>query len=139
MSSYMERFQAAEEAGETQSFGGELWKPVEGEAIIGAYLGSQRVESRRSVNSSESGKRRRRLFARKRTFVVVSVDTDGGLKKFSPGALFERSILPFLIVGEVYQFMYMGQKDLGGGHRGNQWSVRGKRDREREPGEGGFD
>ncbi len=75
-----------------------------GQKIVGQLIGLQRIRSRSSGGQ----------------YLQYLIETDAGTRKISFGAAYDREMIPVLHINNVYEWEYLGKKDLAGGNAINQ-------------------
>lgn len=78
----------------------------EDQTIIGKLIGRNLVKSRAATGE----------------YIDYVVDTDDGVRQFHCGSQFDERIGTTLTIGSVYAWTFKGKRDVGKGHRVNDFS-----------------
>lgn len=77
----------------------------EGVEVIGKYMGFVVIPAKKNMPE----------------YKQYLFDTDDGAVKFAPGNNFDGSTGAMMSVGGVYALTYKGKRDIGAGHKVNEW------------------
>jgi hypothetical protein len=106
--SYKEQFEAARKAGNVEGLMAATYKWIEGDTLIGRYLGRTFIESSREGMPG---------------FFRYTFETDEGTVECVMSGSFDEKAESLLDVGKVYAVTYKGKIDISGGHTFKSFSV----------------